>query len=247
LGDAERRRRFDAGLIDADGAERAEQQFYREHAGQGAGFGAGGFGGASQEDLGEIFSSIFRGGGPFGATGVNGGRRGPMRGEDVAYQLAVDFVEAIKGAKKRVTMPDGKALDLKIPAGVKDGQSLRLQGKGRQGANGGPSGDALVNITVRPDKSFSRDGDNLRSVLAVTLPELVLGAKVDAPTVDGAVKVTIHPNTNNGAVLRLKGKGVAGKGDQFVELKLVLPQKADDEFKAFLEDWSAGKDHQPRK
>ncbi len=241
LGDPEKRKKFDAGEIDATGAEQAQRQYYRDYAGQDPRYAHSFYEGSSEtDDLNDIFANFF------GGRARAGGRSLPIPGQDVQYQLSIDFLDAVRGAKKRVTMPDGKALDLSIPAGIRDGQSLRLKGKGGPGMNGGPPGDAFVTLTVSPHTLFERDGDNIRIDLPVSLDEAVLGAKVDVPTIDGSVTLSIPPGSNNGAILRLKGKGVAGKGDQYVRLKLVLPDKPDDRLTQFLTEWRAAHPQNPR-
>lgn len=242
LGDPEKRKKFDAGEIDASGAEQQQRQYYRDYAGQDPRYAYSFYeGNPEADDLGDIFSSFF------GRRGRAGGRTIPIPGQDVQYQLTVDFLDAVRGSKKRVTMPDGKSLDISIPAGIRDGQSLRLKGKGGPGMNGGPAGDAFVTLTVSPHTLFERDGDNIRIELPVSLDEAVLGAKVDVPTVEGSVALSIPAGSNNGSVLRLKGKGVGGKGDQFVRLKVVLPEKPDDKLKTFLEEWRAQHPQHPRR
>lgn len=242
LGDPDKRKKFDAGEIDAAGAEQQQRQYYRDYAGRDPRY-AYQFrdAGAEAEDLGDIFSTFF------GGRGRAGGRAMPMAGQDVQYQLSVEFLEAVKGDKKRVTMPDGKSLDIRIPPGIRDGQSLRLKGKGGPGINGGPAGDAFVTVTVKPHVLFERDGNNIRIDLPISLDEAVLGAKIDVPTIEGSVSLSIPAGSNNGAVLRLKGKGVGGKGDQYVRLKLVLPDKPDDKLKTFLEEWREQNPQQTRR
>jgi len=234
VGDEAKRALFDSGKIDASGAERpqqAEREFYRSYA-----EGEPGFkyerrqqGGGGTDD---VFDDLF------------GGRAGgfKMRGPDASYGLAVDFLEAIKGAKKRVTMPDGKVLDISIPRGLKDGQVLRLRGQGHPGIGGGPTGDALVEIQVRPHPLFRRDGNDIRSSLPVTPGEALAGARVAAQTLSGPVELTIPRGSNGGTVLRLRGKGVegaGGAGDHFMELRIVLPDAADEELVRCVTEWEA--------
>ncbi len=233
LGDPEKRRAFDRGEIDARGEPRRDH--FRSYA-RGARAGAG----AGFEDYGfaDIFSDIF------GATrGPGSARSGfAVRGNDVRYTLDIDFLEAVKGATKRVTMPGGSALDLAVPAGVADSQVLRLKGKGARGLGAGEAGDALVEIRVRPHAQFKRDGDDILLEIPITLDEAVLGAKVEVATIDGRVQLTIPKGTSSGRVLRLKGKGVraAGKaeaGDQLVTVRIVLPDVVDDSLAYFFSEW----------
>ena len=250
LGDPEKRRRFDAGEIDASGHERPERSYYRQYAQQDAGRRYDpGMGPEEFEDASAFFSDLFgrryrSGGGDF--------RQGfHARGGDTRYNLEVDFMDAVRGAKRRVTMPDGQGIEIMIPPGVKDGQTLRLRGKGAPGLGEGPSGDALITIGVRPHPVFTREGDDIEMELPITIDEAVLGAKVDVPTISGAVSVTIPKGASTGRRLRLKGKGIArGKekaGDQYVRLKIVLPDKIDADLEALAERWREASGFDPRK
>jgi DnaJ-class molecular chaperone len=251
LSDPEKRRRFDAGEIDASGQERPERQYYHQYAGQDAGRrydpgrGAGDF-----EDASEFFSDLF------GRRFRSGGGGGPgegfhARGADTRYTLEVDFMTAVRGGRQSVTMPDGKSIEITIPAGVQGGQTLRLGGKGGPGIGEGPRGDALITIAVRPHPVFVRTEDDIELELPITFDEAVLGAKVDVPTITGAVSMTIPKGASSGRRLRLKGKGVArakGKaGDQYVRLKIVLPEKIDSEMEALARRWRERSDFDPRK
>lgn len=240
LSDPDKRARYDRGEIDATGAESAERRFYRSYAGGEAGRKYQ-EAGAPFDDLGEVFADLFGGA---GGPGRRGGFR--ARGGAVGYDLSVGLREAALGAKRRVTMPDGRTLDIAIPAGIDDGQTLRLAGQGRPGLGGGEPGDALVRVAVTPDPVFRRDGADLRVTVRVTLPEAVLGAKVEVPTIDGSVTLSVPKGANAGTVLRLKGKGVkdrrtGARGDQLVTLQIVLPDEPDAELAAFVERW--GRDH----
>lgn len=238
LGDAEKRAKFDRGEIDATGQERPEQQYYRQYAESDP---SGKYHRRSSysdmEGLGGVFDDLF--GGRRGRR-TSGGGNIRMRGADARYQLTVGFMEAVNGAKRRVTMPDGRTLDINIPKGFKDGQTLRLKGQGQPGVGGGSAGDALVTVTVGPHPYFERRGDDIHVTLPITVHEAVLGAKVKVPTIGGAVTLTIPENANSGDVLRLKGRGVtpaSGQaGDQYVSLKIVLPDQADDALKTFLRE-----------
>jgi DnaJ-class molecular chaperone len=247
LGDAEKRARFDKGEIDASGAERPRERYYRDfHAAdaQEHPYGsAGGFADFMENE--DILADILGRGRGEGRT------RFRIRGADVHYRLPVDFLEAVNGATKRITMPEGGTLDVVIPAGTRDQQILRLRGKGGPGAGGAPSGDALVEIEVAPHKLFTRTDDDIHVELPISLPEAVLGAKLDVPTPAGSVRMTVPKGTNTGRVLRLRGKGVARKdgsrGDEYVTLKIVLPETLDPEIEEFARRWQAGQKHDPRR
>ncbi len=164
--------------------------------------------------------------------------------------MAVDFLDAVNGATRRLTVPDGSTLDLAIPAGLEDGQVLRLRGKGGPGSGDGDAGDALVTVSVRPHPYFTRERDDILLDLPVTLKEAALGARVEAPTTSGKVMLTIPKGSNSGSVLRLRGKGVARvahRGDQLVRLKIMLPAESDAELEAFLTNWTPSVDYTPRK
>ena len=191
-----------------------------------------GFSGAEGLDIGDIFEGLF--GGRTGAAGMGagtgGGRRPPppppRKGANVQYRLRVPFADAAALKPQRITLADGKTIDLKLPAGVEDGTQMRLSGKGEPGPAG--NGDALVTIMIEPHAFFRREGDDVRLELPITLDEAVGGAKVKVPTVDGAVILTVAPGSGSGKVLRLKGKGFSkkggGRGDQLVALEIELPE-----------------------
>lgn len=233
VGDAAKRRQYDMGEIDATGEPRRAQA--RAHAGA-----RGGHGGADAGDFGfgDIFSDLFG----RDRTGRGGERGFTTRGQDVRYSLEVDFLEAVTGAKKRVTLPGGGTLDLNVPEGVTDGQVLRLKGKGAAGQRGAEAGDALVEIKVRPHPHFQRVGDDVLLELPITIDEAVLGAKVEVSTASGRVQVTIPKGTSSGRVLRLKGKGVKNLstgtvGDQLVTVRIVLPHTIDEQLSYFFSEW----------
>lgn len=173
------------------------------------------------------------------------------RGGDVRYHLPIDFLEAVTGATKRLTLPDGKTLDVTIPAGIQNGQVLRLRGKGRPGIGDGEPGDALVEITIKPHRFFAREGNDVYLDLPVTLSEAILGARITVPTPTGAVAMTVPKGSNTGTVLRLRGKGVLRRdgnhGDELVRLKVMLPEQPDPELEAFAAKWEGGKAHDPRR
>jgi len=257
LSDPEKRRRFDAGEIDAAGQEQAPRGFYRDHAG-----GPGGFkyerggGHESFADMGGVFADMFSGRG--GAQGFSfedlaGGRHaGPRDGRALSFTMAVPFLIAARGGKQRVTLPDGRTLDIDIPEGSTDRTTIRLKGQGMPGRDGGKPGDAYVELHVEPHAFFEARDNNIHVELPVTLQEAVLGAKVKVPTVGGSVMLAVPAGSNTGTSLRLKGRGLLDRksrqrGDQYVKLKVVLPDKPDDKLKAFLEGWDEGKAQDPRK
>lgn len=239
VGDPDKRRAFDRGEIDARGEPRRDG--FRNYA-RGARAGAG----AGFEEFGfsDIFSDVF-----------GGGRAGPrpgfsVKGHDVRYTLDVDFLEAVSGTTKRVTLPGGGTLDLNVPAGVGDGQVLRLKGKGARGLGAGEAGDALVEIRVRSHAQFKRVDDDILLEVPITIDEAVLGAKVEVPTVTGRVQLTIPKGTSSGRVFRLKGKGIksAGRsepGDQLVTVKIVLPEVVDDSLAYFFSEWRQKNGYDP--
>ena len=243
LSDPEKRARFDRGEIDASGAERPERSFYRAYAegGGNAKYREAEFGEFSAED---ILSELF-------GRGRRSRQPPRTRGEDVSYTLPVSFVDAANGAKKRVTLADGKTLDVTIPPGTEHGQTLRLKGQGMPGVGGGSAGDAYVEIQVEPHAFFTRKDSNVHLEVPVTLPEAVLGATLTVPTVDGKVSIKVPPGSNTGSTLRLKGRGILDRksgqrGDQYVTLKVVLPERPDPELQQFLERWSATHGYDPR-
>ena len=247
LGDPEKRARFDRGEIDAAGAERPQQRYYREYADAG---GARRYqSSAGFEDFGDasdLFADLF------GRSRAGGGARSAkMRGQDAQYRLEIDFLEAVRGGKRRITLPDGNSLDLTIPEGVADGHVLRLKGKGGPGLGGGAPGDALIDLSVRPHPLFSRQGDDIVIELPVTVDEAVLGGRIEAPTVSGRVALTIPKGSSSGQTLRLRGKGVKrrdGKthGDQLVRLKVVMPPTIDGELEEFMQKWRDRHRYDPR-
>ena len=258
LSDKDKRARFDRGEIDIEGNPAMPFGF---GAGGMGGGGAGGFrpgqggfrategmGGAEGIDLGDIFEGLFggRGGQPGGAGGFGGGgaRRGPApKGPNAQYRLQVSFVDAATRASQRITLADGKTIDLKLPAGVESGAQMRLAGKGEPGPGG--SGDALVTIEIGGHPFFRRDGDNIRLDLPVSLDEAVNGAKVRVPTVEGPVMLTVAPGSSSGRTLRLKGKGFSARsgerGDQLVTLEVQLPPD-DADLAQRLEGWRDTRD-----
>jgi DnaJ-class molecular chaperone len=245
LGDAEKRARFDKGEIDASGNERPRERYYRDFQGADAQAHAysDGSGFADFMESEDVLRDIF---------GRRGGEaRFRMRGQDALYRLPVEFLEAVNGGTKRITLPDGGTLDVVIPPGTKDKQVLRLRGKGGPGIGGGAAGDALVEIEVEPHKFFTRKGDDIHLELPVSLTEAVLGARLDVPTPTGPVRMTVPKGANTGTVLRLRGKGAPrsdkSQGDEYVTLKVVLPEQPDPELEEFAQRWQAGKEQNPRR
>jgi DnaJ-class molecular chaperone len=243
LSDAEKRAQYDRGEIDATGAEKPRQRFYKDFASEAA---AGhpyenysAF--ADFADSDDILSELLK-------RGANVHVR--ARGADVHYHLPIEFLEALKGETKRLTLPDGEILDVTIPAGIQDGQVLRLRGKGRPGIGEGEGGDALVEIAIKPHSLFAREGNDVYLDLPVTLSEAVLGARINVPTPTGSVTMTVPKGSNTGTVLRLRGKGVprrdGGHGDELVKLKVMLPVQPDSELEAFAAGWEGGKAYDPR-
>ncbi len=246
LSDPARRARFDRGEIDASGQEQAPKPSYRDYAEGDSGrrysrgADAGGWG---ADDFGDIFGSAFG-----GARGRANDR--PQRGSDEHYALTAQFLDAINGASQRLTLPDGRSLNAKIPPGTADGQILRLRGQGGSGWNGGPSGDALIEIHVAPHPFFTRNGQDIRMELPVTLAEAVLGGQIEAPTPAGPVKVRIPPASDNGSSLRLRGRGVPTHngitaGDLHATLRVVIGPP-DAALTAFLEGWTPEHPINPR-
>jgi DnaJ-class molecular chaperone len=242
LADADKRKRFDNGEIDASGAERPQHRFYRDFAASDDGHpytDNSGYADFMEADdaLAELLRQSERG-------------RANRRGRDLHYQLPIEFSESITGANKRLTLPDGGTLDVTIPPGLVDGQILRLRGKGAPGTGKGAPGDALIEVEVLADPRFTREGDDISLELPVSLSEAVLGGRVRVPTPTGDVTMTVPKGSNTGTTLRLKGKGAprrgGGHGDELVKLKVVLPKPSDSELEAFVANWDKGKAFNPR-
>lgn len=243
LSDADKRKRFDSGEIDASGAEKPRQQYYKDYAREGAGGhpydNAGGFADFAEGD--DVLAELFR-------RHARQARR--VRGQDLHYRLSVEFLDAVNGATRRLSLPEGGVLDVTIPSGIQEGQVLRLRGKGAPSPGEGEAGDALVEISINPHKFFRREGHDIHLELPVTLSEAVLGARIKVPTPAGPVMVAVPKGSNTGSMLRLKGKGASkpgGRGDELVTLKVMLPLEADTELDAFLSKWSPGQGYDPRR
>ncbi len=249
LGDKNKRARYDRGEIDGAGNPRG---FAGGHSGghpgahpggQAGGFGRGGFGGGgfggfggeSEDPFDDLLSGLF---------GGRGGRRrtGPVKGRDVRYSVEIPFRDAVTGARRRMTMADGKALDIDIPAGIQSGQTLRLRSQGQPSPGGGPPGDALIEVRVADSPVWTREGDNLRMTKAVSLDTAVLGGKVDVETPNGKLSLKVPAGSNTGSVLRLKGQGVqrpSKPGDLYVRLEIVLDDPRDSRLQDFLKSAAA--------
>ena len=244
LSDTEKRRRFDDGEIDASGAERPQQRYYKDFVDKGGSRNPyenpSGFADFAQAD--DVIAEIFR-------QQTQRARRAP--GADLHYKLAVDFLDAVNGSTKRLTLPQSGTIDVKIPSGVRNGQVLRLRGKGATSLGEGPPGDALVEISIEPHAYFVRHGNDIHLELPVTLAEAALGARVRVPTPAGSVMLTVPKGSNTGSILRLKGKGIAqrggGHGDELVTLKVMLPVEPDAELETFLSTWAPGSSYDPRR
>jgi DnaJ-class molecular chaperone len=244
LSDADKRARFDRGEIDAAGAERPRQRYYRDFHSEGAAANPyqdySGF--ADFADSDDILSELFRRGGDVHVR---------ARGPDMRYRLPIEFLEAVTGATKRLTLPGGGTLDVAIPPGIQEGQVLRLRGKGAPGLGEGEPGDALVEVTIKPHRFFTREGDDIHLELPVTLSEAVLGGRINVPTPTGAVTMSVPKGANTGTVLRLRGKGVpkrgGGQGDELVKLKVMLPPEPDPDLEAFVSGWEKGRSYDPRR
>jgi DnaJ-class molecular chaperone len=244
LSDPDKRGKYDRGEIDASGQERPQHQYYRDFAEDPA---AGRFyareGAGDAESLHDILEGLF---------GSRGERvRVRSRGADVSYTLPIDFLDAARGAKKRVTVGDGRTIDLTIPAGVTDRQTLRLKGQGMPGFEGGSPGDAYVEMHIQPHAYFTRKDNNVHLDLPVGLAEAVLGGKVAVPTIDGPVSMSVPKGANTGTTLRLRGKGIVDqksgqRGDQYVRLQVVLPKAPDPELEAFVRGWAKDRADDPR-
>jgi DnaJ-class molecular chaperone len=274
-GDADKRKAFDRGEIDAEGKPRFQGfEGFGAQPGGGGGFHPGG-GGTNFESFSfgpDVFRRSSGGAGPGGRgggfedllRGMFGGRAGaargfgpqfeteefgaPAGGQDLHASLTITLADAAKGTKTRVHLPTGKDVEVKIPAGIASGQQIRLKGQGWPSA-AGKAGDALITINVAPHPVFKPDGTDLRLELPITLYEAVLGGKVRVPTLDGAVELAIPAGTNSGRTFRLKGKGLkakGGAGDLLATVRVVLPERVDDEFKELMKSWREKKPYDPR-
>jgi DnaJ-class molecular chaperone len=262
IGDEDKRKQFDRGEIDAEGKPRFqgfpgggdprargaarggfESRTFRSGAGPG-GLGSGGF----EDILNSMFSGARSGARPGGATSFEFDPGGIALDLDLNVAMAVSLEESVKGEEKRVRLPTGKELNVRIPAGVVAGQVIRLKGQGET-APGHPRGDLLITVSIAPHALFKLDGNDLRVELPITLYEAVLGGKVRVPTLGNAVELSIPKNTSSGRTFRLKGKGLpkAGTaGDLFVTTRIVLPDGNDAELEALMQKWRDGQPYNPR-
>ena len=259
LGDAQKRAQYDAGAIGADGNPKGfdpRQGGFRQGHPFGGGFGGGGPGAREFHFSFDDAASSPGGGGAAGFEDIFAdlmGRRGAKagratKGEDFSAAVTVSFAEAAIGGTRRVMLQNGERIDVKIPVGVKDGQVVRVKGRGGAG-RGGPNGDILLTVSVAPHPFMTRDGNDIRMDLPVTLKEAVLGGKVPVPTLTGTVSLSVPPNSNTGSVLRLKGKGIATNGgteagDFYVRLVVTLPDRPDESLRGFAQGWTS--DYDPR-
>ena len=252
VGDAEKRKKFDAGEIDADGRERGFGGYgggqggpWGQQGGPQGGFRAEGF---ENIDLSDLFGDIL-GRGRGGARGGAQGGGFAMRGSDVRARLDIDLEEAILGGRKRIAFSDGRTLDVTIPKGASDGQTLRLKGQGQEGRGG--AGDALIELKIKPHPVYRIEGADLVMDLPVSVPDAVLGGKVETPTPEGPVQLTVPKGANSGQRLRLKGRGLAGaagkRGDLFARLIVTLPETPDEALVAFAEDWRKQRPYAPKR
>ncbi|MFZ5670879.1 MAG: DnaJ C-terminal domain-containing protein [Pseudomonadota bacterium] len=251
IGDEEKRRKFDRGEIDAEGRE--------QHPGfQGGPWGPGGASGGRYRpgpgspgfegvDINDILGEVFgQRGGPGGRAGFG---FGGGRGGDLRAHLDIDLEEAIRGGRKRIAFSDGRTLDVNIPKGAQDGQTLRLKGQGAPGRAG--PGDALIEIGLKPHPLYRRDGADLHMDLPVSAPDAILGGKVEASTPDGPVTLTVPRHSNSGAQLRLKGRGFVNargqRGDLFARLIVTLPDVVDPALEKMAEQWRKERPYAPRR
>lgn len=249
IGDPENRRKYDGGQMDAAGAQRAYAHQARGGARGFDGFARGSSSFQADDLFSEFFNSFRRGG---AGARREAPRTEPKRGEDTTYVVEVEFLDAIKGGNQRITLDWDKTLEVKIPAGVRDGQQIRLKSQGAAGKSGGARGDAYVKITVLPHPYFSRKGNDIYLDVPISLHEALFGAKIKVPTISGPVTMTVPAHANSGMLFRLKERGVpydggAKHGDQFVKLVVTLPDKPDRELEQLVKRWGPERDKDIRK
>lgn len=236
LSDPDKRGQFDRGEIDAAGQERAQRPSYRDHADGASGhrYSQGGQGIWGQDDLGNIFGSMF-------GAGRRPGGTFRSDGDDQRYALTTDFLEAVNGVTRRLTLPDGRTLEVKIPPGAQEGLVMRLRGQGGIGVNGGKAGDALIELHVMRHPFLERTGQDIRLTLPISLPEAVLGGPVEVSTPRGPVKMQIPAGSDSGTELRLRGRGVPqskghAAGDLYATLRVMIG-KPDAALTDFVREW----------
>jgi DnaJ-class molecular chaperone len=245
LKDKEKRRRFDAGEIDASGAERPQERFYRDFAdGPAHTSHAAQDGFDNNEELEEFLAKAFAGRGQQ--------RTFRARGQDVSYELPVAFLDAANGATHTITLPEGKTLQVTVPEGAEDRQMLRLKEQGMPGYGGGPPGDAYVELHIQPHPFFRRKDDNIHVEVPVTLKEAMLGGRIEVPTIGQPVTVAVPKGSNTGTTLRLRERGIRNRktgqrGHQLITLKVVLPTAEEPELVEFLETWQPKNEQSPRR
>ena len=258
LGNEDKRKRYDRGEIDAAGQERPFAGGFSGARRAQAGAGRGGaeafhFENLNPEDLfAEFIGGVRRAARTKAGTHkAKSHKNEPSKGGDLKTSISIEFIEAARGAKKRLRLKDGRILQFTIPAGTEDGQVLRLKGQGKRGPGAKP-GDALIEVKVEPHRHFTRKGLNVYLELPITLQEALLGAEIQVPTITGRVSLKVPPGSNTGTTLRLKGKGLTdpkggAAGDQYVKLKLMLPDKPDRKLRDFVKSWGKAHDYDPRK
>ncbi|HIP22374.1 MAG TPA: J domain-containing protein [Rhodobacteraceae bacterium] len=239
LSDENKRALYDRGEIDENGADVAQNPFGGGHRGQPRGAQGQGYG-----DMGDMFSQMFGGGGQ-----QRGGFQQAFKGQDQRYNMLVSFTEAALGGKKQIYLADGNPINVTIPKGIEAGKTIRLKGKGHAGQNGGPAGDAMIEVKVASHPVFARDGLNIEINLPITIYEAALGGKVEVPTLHGAVGLKIPAGASSGKVFRLKGRGIemgGKKGDQLVKLQIQMPETVDPKLEAFMKEMEAASPYDPR-
>ena len=251
LGDEKKRAAFDRGEIDAEGKPRFEgfgpgagstHYEFHDFGGSPSGRGRRSAGGAAGFDPSDIFADLLN-------NAARGSRQPQARGEDVTASVTIPLEEAVSGGATRVTLPTGRTLEVKVPAGIEDGKAIRLKGQGHPGQSGGPNGDAIVTVHIAPHRLFQLDGRDLRLDLPVALYEAVLGGKIPVPTLDGTVEITLPPGANRGRTLRLRGKGLPASpkpGDLLVTPRIALPDRIDPDLETLMKQWKDDKPYDPR-
>lgn len=242
LSDKKKRAAFDQNEIDLEGQPQQQQHYYRDfaHGPQGARYYHSTESDFSAEDMEDLLGAFFARGKTSSASSFH------RPSLDIHYTLEIDFIEAAIGTQKRVVMPDNRTLDIKIPAGIEDGQQLRLKGQGRALNPQTPPGDIYVKIHIRPHPLFTRKGQDIYIELPIGIHESVLGKKIRVPTIHGTIEMAIPKGADSNTTLRIKGKGIKG-GDQYVTLKLVMPHSIDTELERTIQHWAEQHAYNPRK